>query len=156
MCQIYNKWTVHEHKCLSFLVCRFSSNWERDRERVYKIEYKEKQSQRYLSYILWWSSCGESFLFYGLIDFMLFLTLAWRKWLLQSEIFFMSSSSRSTGFGSVCHEPCPTTNFSYFLLNGSPHFRFRVPANRLASTFFLPVSGDPSEVTKYQQTHILS
>ena len=24
---------------------------------------------------------------------------------------FMSSSTRSTGFGSVCHEPCPTTNF---------------------------------------------
>ena len=23
---------------------------------------------------------------------------------------FMSSSTRSTGFGSVCHEPCPTTN----------------------------------------------
>ena len=60
---------------------------ERERERVYKIGYKEKQSQGYLSYFLWWSSCGESFLFYGLIDFMLFLTLAWRKWLLQSEIF---------------------------------------------------------------------
>ena len=59
-----------------------------ERERgVYKIGYKEKQSQGYLSYFLWWSSCGESFLFYGLIDFMLFLTLAWRKWLLQSEIF---------------------------------------------------------------------
>ena len=30
---------------------------------------------------------GESFFFYGLIDFMLFLILAWRKWLLKSEIF---------------------------------------------------------------------
>ena len=58
----------------------------RERERVYKIGYKEKQSQGYLSYFLWWSSCGESFLFYRLIDFILFLTLAWRKWLLQSEI----------------------------------------------------------------------
>ena len=27
---------------------------------------------------------------------------------------------------------------------------FRVPANRLASTFFLPVSGDPREVTEYK------
>ena len=26
---------------------------------------------------------GESFFFYGLIDFMLFLILAWRKWLLR-------------------------------------------------------------------------
>ena len=45
---------------------------------------------------------------------------------------FMSSSTRSTGFGSVCHEPCPTTNFSYYLfpLTGrSPHFRFGAPAN---------------------------
>ena len=32
-CQIYNNWTVHEHKCLSsFLFFRFSSNWERERE----------------------------------------------------------------------------------------------------------------------------
>ena len=52
------------------------------------------------------------------------------------------------GFGSVSYEPCPTTNFSYYLFplaGRSPHFRFRVPANRLASTFFLPVLGDPSE-----------
>ena len=27
---------------------------------------------------------------------------------------------------------------------------FRVPANHLASTFFLPVSGDPREVTEYK------
>ena len=57
------------------------------------------------------------------------------------------------GFGSVSYEPCPTTNFSNFLfpLTGrSPHVRFRVPANRLASTFFLPVSDEPSEVTKYK------
>ena len=57
------------------------------------------------------------------------------------------------GFSSVPHEPCPTTNFSYYLfpLTGrSPHFRFGVPANYLASLFFLPVSGDPSEVTEYK------
>ena len=68
------------------------------------------------------------------------------------------------GFSSVCHEPCPTTNFSLFLFSLTRrrcHFRFRVPANHLASTFFLPVSGDPSEVTEYQHllvstlTHIL-
>ena len=67
--------------------------------------------------------------------------------------YFLSSSTRSTGFGSVCQKPCPTTNFSYylFLLTGrSPHFRFGVPANHLASLFFLPVSGDPREVTEYK------
>ena len=51
-CQIYKKWTVHEHKCLSsFLFFRFPSNWEREREReggVYKIGYKEKWSQSLL------------------------------------------------------------------------------------------------------------
>ena len=84
---------------------------------------------------------------------MLFLILAWRIWLLRVRDIFLSSSTRSTDFGSVCHEPCPTTNFSYYLfpLTGrSPHFRFRVPANRLASTFFLPVLGDPREVTEYK------
>ena len=67
--------------------------------------------------------------------------------------YFLSSSTRSTGFGSVCHEPCPTTNssFSFFRWReeGATSV-FRVPANHLASTFFLPVSGDPSEVTKYK------
>ena len=74
---------------LSFVFLQIERERERERERegVYKIGYKEKQSQGYLSNFLWWSSCGESFLFYGLIDFMLFLTLVWRKWLLQSEIF---------------------------------------------------------------------
>ena len=90
---------------------------ERERERVYKIGYKEKQSQGYLSYFLWWSSCGESFLFYGLIDFMLFLTLAWRTWVPCVRDIFLSSSTRSTGFGpSARYKPCPTTNlfFSFF------------------------------------------
>ena len=113
-CQIYNKWTVPEHKCLSsFLFFRFSSNWERERERVYKIGYKEKQSQGYLSYFLWWSSCGESFFFYGLIDFMLFLTLAWRTWVPRVRDIFLSSSTRSIGFWSVCHKPRLITDFFF-------------------------------------------
>ena len=87
------------------------------------------------------------------------------------KIFFSSSFTRSTwllrvrdilfvffypeylAFGSVRHKPCPTTNFSYYLFplaGRSPHFRFGVPANNLASLFFLPVSGDPSEVPKYK------
>ena len=126
---------------------------ERERERVYKIGYKEKWSQSLLIFFLWWSSCGESFFFYGLIDFMLFLIPAWRKWLLHVRDILWSSSTQSTGFGFVCHEPCPTTNLSYYLfpLTGrSPHFRFGVPANHLASLSFLPLSGHPSEVTKYK------
>ena len=80
-------------------------------------------------FFLWWSSCGEYFLFYGLIDFMLFLILAWRTWLLRVRDIFLSSSTRSTGFGSVCHEPCPPTNFLTI------YFRWRegVPTSVLGS-----------------------
>ena len=137
--------------CLSF----FFKLSERERERVYKIGYKEKWSQSLLIFFLWWSSCGEYFLFYELIDFKLFLILTWRTWLLRvRDIFFLPSSTRSTGFGSVCHEPCPTTLFVFFFFfrwreEGTTSV-FRVPANHLASLFFLPVSGDPSEVTKYK------
>ena len=49
--------------------------------------------------------------------------------------------TRSTGIGSVCHEPCPITNFffSFLSLTGRRcHFRFRVPANHLASLFLPP------------------
>ena len=138
----------------SFLSFSFKLR-ERERERVYKVGYKEKQSQGYLSYFFdgvpW-----RIFLLLRANRLYLIFNTSLKKMASSIRNIFMSSSTRSTGFGSVCHEPCPTTNFSYFLfpLTGrSPHFRFRVPANRLASTFFLPVSGDPSEVTKYQ--HLL-
>ena len=112
---------------------------ERERERVYKIGYKEKQSQSLL---------------------ILF------RWIPVENLssFTGSSFTRSSWFSSVRHEPCPTTSFLFFFFSQTGrrcHFRFRVPANRLASTFFLPVSGDPSEVTEYQHlwvstlTHIL-
>ena len=58
--------------------------------------------------------------------------------------YFFIFFTRSTGFWSVCHEPCPITNFFSFLFlltGGSPHFRFRVPANRLASTFSCQATG---------------
>ena len=130
----------------SFLSFFFLSYIERERERVYKIGYKEKQSQSILIFFFFRrSSCGEYFLFYGLIDFMLFLVLAWRNGSFVSEIFFCLLLPGVLGFGSVRHKPCPTTNFffSFFSLTGRRcHFRFRVPANHLASTFSLPVSGD--------------
>ena len=109
-------------------------------------------------------SCGEYFFFYGLTDFILFLVLAWRNGSFMSEIYFCLLIPGVLGFSSIRHKPCPTTDFSLFLfplMGRRCHFRFRVPANHLASTFFLPVSGNPSEVTEYQHllvstlTHIL-
>ena len=78
---------------------------------------------------------------------MLFLILAWRTRVPRvSDI--LLSVTRNTGFGlSARYEPCQTTNFSslfFFSPTGRRcHFRFRVPANHLASlSFSLPVSGD--------------
>ena len=138
-CQIYNKWTVHEHKCLSsFLFFRFPSNWERERERVYKIWYKEKQSQGYLSYFF---DGGPRRIFLLLPPNRLYA-------IFNTGLKKMASSCLAEflrlllpgvlGFGSVSYEPCPTTDFPYFLLpptGRSPHFRFGVPATHLASTF---------------------
>ena len=105
----------------------------RERERVYKVGYKEKQSQGYLSYFLWWNSCGESFLFYGLIDFMLFLTLAWRTWVLRVRDIFCLLHPEYWLW--VCLPRALSNNWLFPLTGGSLHFRFRVPANHLASTF---------------------
>ena len=71
--------------------------------------------------------------------------------LLLSEIFFVFFYPEFLAFGSAHHEPCPTTNFFFFRWReeGATSV-FRVPANHLASTFFLPMSGDPREVTKYK------
>ena len=128
----------------------------RERERVYKIWYKEKQSQGYLSYF--------------------FDGIPWRiSLLLRSNRLY---AIFNTGLKNLCPS-CPRYSFvffypeywlwfvcplrtlsnywlSYFLfpLTGrSPHFRFRVPANHLASLSFSLVSSDLSEVTKYQ--HLL-
>ena len=66
-CQIYNNWTVHEHKCLSsFLFFRFSSNWERE----WYIKLGIKRNSPKVTYLIFRrGSTGESFFFYGLIDF---------------------------------------------------------------------------------------
>ena len=165
-CQIYNNWTVHEHKCLSsFLFFRFFFKLrEREREREWYIKFGIRRNSPKVTYLIFRrGSTRESFFFYGLIDFRLFLTLAWRKWLLRvSQIFFRLLHPEYLAIGSVFYEPCQTTDFFSFvfpLTGGSPHFRFRVPANRLASTFLPPWSGDfvratrchPSQVTEYRQ-----
>ena len=128
---------------------------ERERERGYiKLGIRRNGLKVYLSFFFFrWSSCGECFLFYGLIDFMLFLVLAWRNGSFVSEIYFCLPLHGVLGFGSVHHEPCPTSNFlfSFFRWRGEGATSvFRVPANHLASTFFLPVSGDSREVTEYK------
>ena len=89
---------------------------------------------------------------------MLFSILAWRTRVPRVSDMFLSSSPRVIGYGSVCHEPLPITNISsrFFRRWGKGcHFRFRAPANHLASTFLPAWSGEfvratrchPSQVT---------
>ena len=81
---------MREHRCLSsFLFFRFQSFFKlRERGGVYKIGYKEKQSQSYLCYL-------DGFL--------------WRIFLLLRALLLPGV----LGFSSVRHEPCPTTNFLF-------------------------------------------
>ena len=86
---------------------------EREREGVYKIWYKEKQSQGYLSY------------FFDVVPWRIFLLLrANRLYAIfntglknlgpSCPRYFFVFFTRSSGFWSVCHEPCPITNFFLF------------------------------------------
>ena len=60
---------------------------------------------------------------------MLFLILAWRTRVPRVSDMFLSSSPGVIGFGSVCHEPLPITDFLIF------YFRWRegVPTSVLGS-----------------------
>ena len=100
-----------------------------ERERVYKIWYKETQSQGYLSYF----STG--------FHWRIFLLL-WANRLYaifntglknlgpSCPRYFLSSSTRNTGFGSSArYEPCPTTNFLIIYFRG----REGVPTSVLGS-----------------------
>ena len=129
-CQIYNN-EQSMNINVFLLFCSFVFlQIEREREREYTKFGIRRNSPKVTYLIFRRGSTGESFFFYGLIDFRLFLTLAWRKWLLRvSQIFFRLLHPEYLAFGSVSYEPCQTTNFFLF------YFRFRVPANRLASTF---------------------
>ena len=102
----------------SFVFC-LSPTWERERERVDKIGYKEKQSQSYLSYL-------DGFM--------------WRIFLLSRALLLPGV----LGFSSVRHEPCPTTDFLIIYLR----WREGVPTSVLGSQSIIwlhsssPWSGD--------------
>ena len=106
-------WTVHEHKCLSsFLFFRFPSNWEREREYT---KFGIRRNSPKVTYLIFRrGSTGESFFFYGLIDFRLFLTLAWRKWLLRVSQIFHRFFTRSTWL--LVRSPTnPTKQLTFFI-----------------------------------------
>ena len=90
-------------------------------------------------------STGESFFFHGLIDFKLFLTLAWRTWVPRVQDMFLSSSPGVMAMGLSATSPAKQLPFllsisadgkeSPLLFWGhSQSFGFSLPP--------LPVSGD--------------
>ena len=139
---------------MSFFFCVLSFSFKL-RERGYTKFGIRRNSPKGIYLIFRRGSTGES-LFWQTFSYF-------QYWLEElgsfvSEIFFLFVFvyPEYLAFGSVHHEHCPKTNFLIFLfpLTGrSPHFHFRVPANHLASLSFPLVSGDLSEVTKYQ--HLL-
>ena len=120
----------------------FFKLWER--ERVYKIGYKEKQSQSYLSYL-------DGFLwriFLVLRDDRLYLIFSTglKIRLLLVQDFLRLFLPGVLGFGSVPTNPVQQLTF---LLSISADGK-ESPLPFWGPLFFLPVSGDPSEVTKYK------
>ena len=142
---------------MSFLDFCFSSNWERERERervVYKIWVYRRNGPKVTYLIFRWGSTGESFFFHGIIDFKLFLILAWRTWVPRVWDILLSST-RNTGFDlSARYEPCQTTNISsrFFRRRGEGATSVLGPQPII---WLLPSSPGVQwpEVTKYQ--HLL-
>ena len=102
---------------------------ERERERVYKIGYKEKRSQ---SLLIFFFSTGFLWRIFPLLRanrlYAIFSTDL-KKWLLRVRDIICLPLPGVLGFGSVRHEPCPTTNFLII------YFRWRegVPTSVLGS-----------------------
>ena len=130
----HNNWTVHEYKCL-FLTFVFLQI-KRERESgMQSLGIKENGPK--VTYLIFRrGSTGKSFFFHGLLDFVLFLILAWRTQVPHVSVFFcLPPGVKWLWF--VCPLPTLLKNClsSYLLpLRGrGPHFRFEVPANHLAS-----------------------
>ena len=129
---------------MSFLDFCLSSSWERE-SGIQNLGIKENVPK--VTYLIFRrGSTGESFFFHGLLDFVLFLILAWRTRVPHVSVFFCLQPGVEW-LWFVC--PLPTllkNSFSYPLLplrGGEPHFRFGGPSQSFGFSLFpLPVSGD--------------
>ena len=128
--------------CLSF-----SSNWERERERERERGYIKLVIMRnglkvYVSFffdgVLW-----RIFLLLRANRLYLIFNTGLKKMASSCPRYPSSSFTRSTWLW-LCPLRTLSNNwlfpFLFPLTGGSPHFRFRVPANRLASTFSCQVT----------------
>ena len=133
--QTYN-WTVHEYKRLFWLFSFFKLRERESGKR--NLGIKEKCPQSYLSFF----STGfhwRIFFFHGLIDFVLFLVLAWGTRVSHVSVNLLSSTRSKMAMVRLPAMNPAQKLTSYYLLplrGREPYFRFGVPANHLASLSF--------------------
>ena len=131
----------------------------REREWYTKFGYKGEMAPKYLSYF----STGFHWRIFPLSRANRLCSI-FLHWLEEPGVLHVSVILSSSTRSKMAMVRLPATDpaqklLSYYLLllrGGSPHFRFGVPANHLASLFFLLVSGDLGKVTKYQHLFIPS
>ena len=83
-----------------------------EREREWYIKLTIRRNSPKVTYLIFrLVSTGESFFFHGLIDFMLFLTLAWRTWVPRVWDMFLSSSPGVMAMGLSATNPAKQLTF---------------------------------------------
>ena len=123
-----------------------STNWERERESGKRnLGIKEKCPQSYLSYFRR-GSTGESFFFHGLIDFVLFLVLAWGTRVSHVSVNLLSSTRSKV---AMVRLPAmnPAQKLNFFLFTSAEgkgaQLPFWGPSQSFGFSLFpLPMSGD--------------
>ena len=129
---------------MSFLGFYPSSNWERESGKR-NLGIKEKCPQSYLSYFRR-GSTGESFFFYGLIDFVLFLVLAWGTRVSHVSVNLLSSTRSKVAMVRLpAMNPAQKLNFFLFTSaegKGVPLPLWGPSQSFGFSLFPLPMSGD--------------
>ena len=133
-----------------FISFSLSLNWERERE--YIVGYWEKQSYNLLIF-----SDGFMWRKFSLIradGLYVIFSSGLKVWLLLVQDSFRYLYPESWHETRVLsRRPHLQNSFSlplFPLTEEGGYFRFGILANHLASIFFLPLSGDPSEVTEYR------
>ena len=137
----YN-WTVHECKCLFLALILLRIERESGKRN---LGIKEKCPQSYLSYFRR-GSTGESFFFYGLIDFVLFLVLAWGTRVSHVSVNLLSST-RSKVAMVLLPAMNPAQKLNFFLFTSAEGKRaplpFWGPSQSFGFSLFpLPMSGN--------------
>ena len=153
-CQIYNKWTVHEYKCLFLTFVFLQIERERVREWYMKFGYKGEIAPKLL--ILFPTGFHWRIFLLSRANRLYSIFL---HWLEEPGVPRVSdiilSSTRNTGFDpSARYEPCQTTDFLIIYFRWGEGVSTSVSGSQPIIGFsLLPLGVRRPEVTKYQ--HLL-